>query len=126
LTLIFPSRPDITAAAWAILAFGDGAATLVGRGASRSAAETAQSNVHSRVSPSSTIKHGRLPWNADKSIAGTAAFIVCGSTGAVALAWWTRSAMALPPLAFTLIAPVAATLAAAFVETIPVRLDDNI
>src|SRR5204863_3164210 len=31
LTVIFPSRPDITAAAWGVLAFGDGAATLVGR-----------------------------------------------------------------------------------------------
>src|SRR5439155_22178338 len=36
LTLIFPSRPDITAGAWGILAFGDGAATLVGRRVSRS------------------------------------------------------------------------------------------
>src|SRR5438552_3537949 len=35
LTLIFPSRPDITAGAWGILAFGDGAATLVGRRVSR-------------------------------------------------------------------------------------------
>src|SRR5262245_56585045 len=31
LILAFPSRPDIAAAAWAILAFGDGAATLVGQ-----------------------------------------------------------------------------------------------
>ena len=41
LTLIFPSRPDITAAAWGILAFGDGAATLVGR-TSRLTAENAE------------------------------------------------------------------------------------
>src|SRR5438552_6239830 len=41
LTLIFPSRPDITAAAWGILALGDGAATLVGR-ASRLTAENAE------------------------------------------------------------------------------------
>ena len=31
LILIFPMRPDIVAAAWAILALGDGAATLVGQ-----------------------------------------------------------------------------------------------
>ena len=31
LTLVFPSRLDIAAAAWAILACGDGAATLIGR-----------------------------------------------------------------------------------------------
>src|SRR6185295_13351535 len=32
----------------------------------------------------------------------------------------------LPPLAFTLIAPVAAAIVAAFVESIPARLDDNL
>jgi len=104
LTLIFPSRPDITAAAWGVLAFGDGAATLVGRASAR-----------------------KLPWNPDKSIAGTAAFVVFGGLGAVALAWWVRPAVAPePPLAFTIVAPLVAAVAAAFVETIPVRLDDNI
>src|SRR4051794_8212084 len=39
LTLVFPSRPDITAAAWAVLALGDGTATLVGRASRRLTAE---------------------------------------------------------------------------------------
>src|SRR5207247_7209186 len=42
LTLIFPWRPDITAGAWGILAFGDGAATLVGRRLSRLTGENAE------------------------------------------------------------------------------------
>jgi len=55
------------------------------------------------------------------------AFIVCGGGGAVALAWWTAPAVPQPPpLAFTLGAPLVAALVAAFVETIPVRLDDNV
>ena len=131
LTLIFPSRPDITAAAWIILAFGDGAATLVGRAMSsrstREHAETAEKTNLAARSAISAVQHGRLPWNPDKSIAGTTAFIVFGGLGAVALAWWTRSGMAAPPpLAFTIAAPLAAAFVAAFVETIPVRLDDNI
>ncbi len=107
LTLIFPSRLDIAAAAWAILAFGDGAATLVGRRSEETS--------------------GRLPWNRDKSVAGTLAFIVCGSVGGVALAWWVRPAIApLPTFAFAIVAPIAAAVIAAMVETIPVRMDDNI
>jgi uncharacterized protein (TIGR00297 family) len=107
LILLFPSRPDIAAAAWGILAFGDGFATLVGR--------------------LSAVPSGRLPWNPDKSMAGTVAFVICGGAAAVALAWWVRpSVTPLPPIAFTIGATLAAAVLAALVETIPVRLDDNI
>jgi len=105
LILAFPRRPDIAAAAWGILAFGDGAATIVG------------TRVRSRA----------LPWNPDKTFAGSLAFIVAGAAAGAALAWWTRPAVSpLPPLQFTLGAPVLAAIAAAGVESIRVRLDDNI
>jgi uncharacterized protein (TIGR00297 family) len=78
-------------------------------------------------SADSALDRGRLPWNRDKSMAGTAAFIACGGVAGVALAWWTQGGMASPPpLAFIVAAPLAAAVVAAFVETIPVRLDDNI
>jgi uncharacterized protein (TIGR00297 family) len=131
LTLLFPSRPDITAAAWGILAFGDGAATLVGRASRRTAANAenaakAKKNRSPR-SASSAVTRGPLPWNPEKTVAGTIAFIVFGGIGAVALAWWTRPAVTPPPsLTFTIIAPLVAAVIAAFVETIPVRLDDNV
>ena len=129
LTLIFPSRLDIAAAAWGILAFGDGAATLVGRRRSEETAErakTAENNSFSANSAVSAVSSGRLPWNRDKSVAGTLAFIVCGSAGGVALAWWVRPAIApLPALAFAIVAPIVAAVLAALIETIPVRLDDN-
>jgi uncharacterized protein (TIGR00297 family) len=101
LILVFSSRLDIAAAAWGILAFGDGAATLVG----------------------TRIGGRRLPWNAEKTIAGTVAFVACAAAGGIALAWWTR-----PDGSrwFTVLAPLAAAIAAALVESIPVRLDDNI
>jgi uncharacterized protein (TIGR00297 family) len=105
LILALPRRLDLVAAAWGILAVGDGAATLVGR--------------RSRGAP--------LPWNPEKTLAGTAAFIVFGTCAAVLLAWWTRPAIAPPPpLSFVFVAPLVAAVAAGLVESIPVRLDDNI
>jgi len=127
LIVIFPSRLDIVAAAWAILALGDGAATLVGRRVANNAESAAHSHgKRSAGAASSALNRGRLPWNRDKTVAGTTAFVVCGAIGGVAMAWWTRPAISpLPSLTFVIVAPVAAAIAAAFVETIPVRLDDN-
>jgi uncharacterized protein (TIGR00297 family) len=126
LVLAFPSRPDIAAAAWGILAIGDGAATLVGRG-STITLELAK-RAERDFSPSSKLIVRRvLPWNADKSLAGTLAFIVLGGAGSVALAWWTRvNVTPAPPLAFTIVAPLVAATVAGLVESIPVGLDDNI
>ena len=105
LLVMFPRRPDIAAAAWGILAIGDGLATLAGRG----------------------IGGPRWPWNRDKTVSGSAAFAIGGAAAGVGLAWWCRPAVALPPaLAFTIAAPIAAAFVAALVETIPVRLDDNL
>ena len=121
LVLIFPSRLDIAGAAWAILAFGDGFATLAGTAKAARLANNAKAAQFAKNAKTA------LPWNREKTIAGTAAFIVCGALGGMALAWWIRPAIApLPPIAFTLAAPVAAAIAAGFVETIPVRLDDNL
>jgi len=134
LTLAFPSRLDIVAAAWGILAFGDGAATLVGRATTLNA-KAAKPASFDRLSMSALMvslsnhafpRHA-LPWNPEKTVAGTIAFIVFGALAGVGLAWWVRPAVSpLPPLTFTIVAPIVAALAAAFVETIPVRLDDNI
>ena len=66
LILLFPSRLDIVAAAWAILAVGDGIATLAGRAA---------------VAARLRFISAPLYWNPDKTIAGTTAFIVCGALG---------------------------------------------
>jgi uncharacterized protein (TIGR00297 family) len=105
LILAFPHRPDIAASAWAIMAFGDASAAMVG------------------------MRWGRrkLPWNTSKTVEGTLTFVLVGSVSGVLLAWWTRSAVSPPPaMAFVLVAPVVAAIAAAFVETVPVQLDDNI
>jgi uncharacterized protein (TIGR00297 family) len=105
LLLAFPRRPDIAAAAWGILAIGDGIATLAGRAAGGP----------------------RWPWNREKTLSGSAAFAIGGAAAGVFLAWWCRPALnPAPAMAFTILAPVAAAIAAALVETMPVRLDDNL
>jgi uncharacterized protein (TIGR00297 family) len=105
LVLAFPDRLDIVAAAWGILAVGDGMSCVVGRRYGRR----------------------RIPWNRDKSIAGSVALFLFGGLAGAALAWWCRPAVVPPAyLWFSLAAPFAASLVAAFVETIPVRLDDNV
>lgn len=105
LILAFPARLDIAAAAWGVLAIGDGAATLVGRRWGRH----------------------RLSWNPDKSVEGLLAFVLAGGAAAVFLAWWTAPAITpRPPIAFIVAAPILAAVAAGLVETIPIALDDNL
>lgn len=105
LVLLFRTRLDLVAAVWGILAAGDGFATLAGRHLGRH----------------------RLPWNTEKTAEGAAAFVTCGTIAGAVLWWWATGLMAQPPpLAFILVVTFTAALAAALVETIPVRLDDNI
>lgn len=99
--LLFGRRLELVAATWALLAFGDGAAALVGR----------------------RLPLARLPWNPDKSSGGVLAFVLVGGAAcAAALQWTTRGA--LDPGASIAAAGLGASVAAA-VESIPGSLDDN-
>jgi uncharacterized protein (TIGR00297 family) len=105
LVLVFADRLDIAAAAWGILAVGDGMSSVIGKRFGRT----------------------RIPWNREKSIAGSAALFLLGGAAGAALAWWCRPQVVPPAyMWFSLGAPFVAALVAAFVETIPVRLDDNL
>jgi uncharacterized protein (TIGR00297 family) len=105
LVLVFSDRLDIAAAAWGILAVGDGMSSVIGKRFGRR----------------------RIPWNREKSVAGSMALFLLGGAAGAALAWWCRPQV-IPPayMWFSLGAPFVAALVAAFVETIPVRLDDNL
>src|SRR5262245_18581149 len=63
---LFGSRMEIVAAAWAILAFGDGFATVAGR----------------------LLGGPRLPWNQAKSVTGLMAFIGVGGLASTLMALW--------------------------------------
>jgi uncharacterized protein (TIGR00297 family) len=127
LILLFPSRLDIVAAAWGILAFGDGFATLVGQRAAAAKAQTDRTATNDVFGLFAAVAGGRLSWNQEKTVAGTIAFMMCGGFGASALALWTRPAVTpTPDIAFVMVAPLVAAMIAGLVETIPIRLDDNI
>jgi dolichol kinase len=99
LILIFPL--PVVAASWAILAWGDGAATLVGQ----------------------NFKAKELPWNKKKSYAGSIAFVIFGTLGAFILLKWM-----LPDMSgnAALLVGLKATLIAALVESLPLKLNDNV
>jgi uncharacterized protein (TIGR00297 family) len=96
LVITFNWHLEIAAVAWAILAFGDGFATIIGR-----------------AMPIAT-----LPWNRAKSWGGFLAFIVLGGAAAVGIAVFFGG----PPIWITLVAVVVS----AFVESMPTGIDDNI
>ena len=105
LLLIFPDRLDIVAAAWGILAIGDGMATIAG----------------------TRVPIAPLPWNRRKSVGGSLALSVFGGAAGAFLAWWC-SGTVIPPAYpwFPIIGAFTGALAAAAVESIPIELDDNI
>jgi uncharacterized protein (TIGR00297 family) len=101
LILAFRSQLHLAATAWAILAAGDGMATLVGV----------------------KVPSARLPWNRHKSVAGLVAFILFGTAAAIGVLWWTAPS---PPNGWMFATAAIAAIAAGFAETVPMSLDDNL
>jgi uncharacterized protein (TIGR00297 family) len=103
LILVFYRRLEIAAAAWGILAFGDGLATVFGIAWGRH----------------------RLPWNPAKSWVGSLAYVFWGTLAAAALLVWTAPERGYG-WGFALAAAGAAALLAAALESLPQGLDDNL
>ncbi|MBZ0266532.1 hypothetical protein K8I85_00115, partial [bacterium] len=103
--VLFHARPELAAAAWGILAAGDGAASLAGRRATRP-----------------------LPWNPGKRWAGSLAFVIAGTAAGGALLRFVAAGT--PGTTWTAAAAFgtagAATVAAALAESWRSRLDDNV
>ncbi len=100
LILFYRHEMYVAAAAWAIMALGDGTASIAG-GALRGPA---------------------LPWNRAKTFSGFLSFVVAGTAGAYVLMRWVGPAIA-PEIALRICA--AGAIVGAVVESLPVRLDDN-
>ncbi|HYC58340.1 MAG TPA: DUF92 domain-containing protein [Thermoanaerobaculia bacterium] len=98
LVLVFRDRLHFAAIGWALLAFGDGVATLAGQFQSE--------------------RRRSLPWNPDKSWAGLIAFFLVGTAMALAVAYFFNHRE--PWIV------IVASLAAAIAETLPLRIDDNL
>ena len=107
LFLLFGSRMPVVAAAWAILAFGDGFATIVGR----------------------TVRGPRLPWNHDKTISGFAAFVMVGGVAASAMYLWAAQAgieESPASLGGVVALCFAAALFGAVLESLETGINDNV
>lgn len=101
LILIYRHHLHVAASAWAILALGDGMASVAGE----------------------SLRGPSLPWNRQNTWSGFVAFTIVGAAGAYVLARWV--APALPPGKIFVVS-VAGALVGALVESVPIRLDDNV
>ena len=106
LILLYRHDLQIVGATWAIMALGDGTASITG-GALRGPA---------------------LPWNREKTWSGFLGFIVAGTAGAYVLTRWyvlmcSMAPAVAPDIALRICAATA--LVGAIVESVPIRLDDN-
>lgn len=100
LLLVFRHDEWIAAACWALLAFGDGFATIAGR----------------------ILRSAALPWTHDKSVAGLLAHLAVGIPAAMLAAWWCGAASREPAWMAIVFA---GGVVAALVETLRIGLDDN-
>jgi uncharacterized protein (TIGR00297 family) len=97
LIVVFRDRLAIAGAAWGIMAFGDGLATLAGK----------------------NIRGPRLPWNETKTWSGFLAFLAFGFIGAE-VAWLFIAGNA-PLMVITI-----TVLLCAIAESLPLNVDDNL
>lgn len=105
LSLCFFHRLEVVAATWAILAFGDGMAAILG----------------------STLGRRSLPWNRHKTWLGSLAHFVFGTIGAAALLLWMEEGpISTSVLLFLSLAAALAAALSAAVESWPLGLDDNL
>ncbi len=101
LILLYGRRMEVVGAVWAIMALGDGFASVAGE----------------------TLRGPAIPWNRGKTWSGFAAFIAAGTLGSFALARWIDLSLPEPKI---LLVCAATAVVGAVVETLPIGLDDNI
>ncbi len=115
LILLFHKTMDIVAGAWAIMSLGDGCSSLFGKAYGKK----------------------KLPWNSEKSWVGSASFVFFGGIGAAILMWWVNGnqlpihdlpgQIQTPVPWFSFLIPAfLASFAAAGIESLPLRINDNI
>jgi len=117
LVLLYRHYLNVAAAAWAMMALGDGMATVAGEAVCRPLTTGGRAEMWRRGLAAA------LPWNRRKTRAGFLSFVVAGTTGAYVLSRWIASAI---PPGKTLMACAAAALLCGVIESLPLALDDNI
>jgi uncharacterized protein (TIGR00297 family) len=100
LILLYRHSMHVVGAVWAIMALGDGFASVAGE----------------------RLGGPALPYNREKTWSGFLSFFVAGSVGAYVLTRWVNPALGVRK---ALLVCVATALVGALVESVPARLDDN-
>ncbi|MBZ5516782.1 MAG: DUF92 domain-containing protein [Acidobacteriia bacterium] len=101
LILLYRHHLHVAAAAWAIMALGDGMASVSGE----------------------ALRGPTLPWNRRKTWTGFAGFVAAGTVGAYVLTRWVAPGI---PGDKVWMVSAAGALVGALVETVPIQLDDNV
>ena len=101
LILLYRHHLHVAASAWAIMALGDGMASVAGE----------------------SLGGPDLPWNHEKRWTGFVAFVFAGSLGAYVLARWVAPVLPADKVFFV---SLAGAVVGALVESLPIRLDDNV
>jgi len=115
LILLFYHKMYIVAGAWAIMSLGDGCSNIFGKAYGKR----------------------KLPWNPEKSWAGSAAFVLFGGLGAAILMWWVNLGQAPAQIiqgqmqttltcSYFFVPAFLAAFVAAGVESLPLKINDNI
>jgi dolichol kinase len=100
--LLFQNQLELGLTVLAVLAFGDGMATLTGM----------------------TLQGPKLPWNQQKTWSGSLGFLVC-STLMASVIYWGEAQPAVP-FRLALLCCGVTSLAAAIAESVPSKINDNI
>lgn len=101
LILLYGRSMYVVAAVWAVMALGDGMASVAGE----------------------ALGGPALPYNHEKTWWGSLAFIAAGTAGAFVLSRWAAPWL---PMEKTLIVSAATAAVGALIESLPIRLDDNL
>lgn len=106
LILLFNKNMHIVAGAWAVMSLGDGCSNLFGKAYGKK----------------------KLPWNPEKSWIGSLAFVFFGGLGAAILMWWVNLDSLQTPLIWyhLLITAFLTSFVSAGVESLPLKINDNI
>ncbi|MBZ5565397.1 MAG: DUF92 domain-containing protein [Acidobacteriia bacterium] len=101
LIVFYPNTLQVAGAVWAIMALGDGLASVAGE----------------------ALRGPVLPWNKEKTWSGFIVFVMAGSGGAYTLVRWVGPSI---PAEKAALVCLATALLGALVESAPIRLDDNL
>ena len=104
MVILFPHHPAIIAGGWALLAFGDGMATMIGK----------------------LGKPIPLRWNPQKTVQGAIACFVAGALACIAALYFVEPSLFEEDFEKWIVAAIVAAAISSWVESLPLPINDNL